>query len=48
MEIYVEEDIDNITKNLESSSKTKDGIEINIPKFSFEYDLFNFTPFGFD
>ena len=33
------EDIDNITKNLKSSSKTKDGIGINIPKFSFEYNL---------
>ncbi len=33
------EDIDKITKKLKSSSNEKNGIEINIPKFSFEYDL---------
>ena len=33
------EELNSITKNLINASKTKNGIDISIPKFKFEYDL---------
>ena len=33
------EDLNSVTKQLKPASNTKDGVEISIPKFSFEYDL---------